>query len=91
MVIRMIAMPDSRLTLSVDRQRRISVGKLGFEEGIVVAEPLPDGSGWALRPAVVLTEAEADVLRHPESRENLETALAQMRAGKVVGRTRPPR
>lgn len=77
-------MTEERVVLSVDRQKRISVGKLGFGEGHLVADRLSDGSGWVLRPAVVLNEAEIDILRKPENVEDILKGLAVVEAGQVT-------
>jgi hypothetical protein len=76
-----------RIDLTIDKQGRMSVGRLGMGEGHAVAEALPDGSGWVIRPATLLTEAEVEVLSDPSSRANLERALEDL-AG---GRTQPRR
>lgn len=78
----------SRVTISVDAQKRMSVGKLGFEEGHAVADPLPDGSGWVIRPAKLLTQAEIDILSRPENLEDVERGLADLAGGRLVARPR---
>src|SRR4030065_485991 len=45
----------SRIDLPLDKQGRMSLGRPGLAEGHAVAEPLPDGSGWVLRPARLVT------------------------------------
>lgn len=78
----------SRVTLTVDPQKRMSVGKLGFTEGHVVADPLPDGSGWVVRPAQVLTEAEIDILGRAENVKDMEAGLNDLREGRLTDRHR---
>ena len=77
----------SRVDLTIDKQGRMSVGKLGLTEGHAVAEPLPDASGLVIRPARLLTEAETDILSRPESVTDVERSLVDLAAG----RTRPRR
>lgn len=77
-----------RITLSVDRQKRMSVGKLGLEEGHVVAEPLPDGSGWVVRPAKVLTEAELDIMSRPGNLADIQRGIEDLREGRLTERIR---
>jgi hypothetical protein len=74
----------SRITLSVDAQKRVSVGKLGFTEGLLVADPLPDEQGWVLRPAKVLTQAELDVASRQSNFDNIEQGLSDLRAGRTT-------
>jgi hypothetical protein len=60
------AMPDDVAVVEVDSRRRVSLGKIGRPEDtryIVQAEE--DGS-ITLTPAVVMSAAEAKLLRHPE-------------------------
>ena len=76
-----------RIDLTIDKQGRMSVGRLGMAEGHAVAEALPDGSGWVIRPATLLTQAEVDVLSDPSGRAHLEQALEDL-AGE---RTQPRR
>lgn len=74
---------SERVELTVDRQRRMSVGRLGFSEGHVVAEPLEDGSGWVVRPAVLMTDAEIDILTSPKSVEDIERSLGDLAEGNI--------
>jgi hypothetical protein len=74
-----------RVDLTIDKQGRMSVGRLGFTEGHAIAEELPDGSGWIIRPARLLTEAEIDVLSRAGNLEDLRRGLDDVAAG----RTRP--
>lgn len=78
---------EEQITLTVDAQRRLSVGKLGFTEGHLVAERLPDGSGWVLRPGRVVSEAELEILRNQKSISEIESGLDDL----ASGRTRPRR
>ena len=75
----------ARIDLTIDKQGRMSVGRLGLTEGHAVAEPLPDGSGWVLRPARLLTEAELDVLSQPGAEDAIRRSIEDLAAG----RTRP--
>ena len=75
----------SRIDLTIDKQGRMSVGRLGLTEGHAVAEPLPDGSGWVLRPARLLTEAEIDVLSGRGNAAEIERSVRDL----AEGRTRP--
>ena len=75
----------SRIDLTIDKQGRMSVGRLGLTEGHAVAEPLPDGSGWVLRPARLLTEAEIDVLSGRGNASEIERSVRDL----TEGRTRP--
>lgn len=77
-------MTVDRVVLSVDKQKRISVGKLGFEEGHLVADRLSDGSGWVIRPATLLTEAEIDILSRPENVQDILKSLAALERGEVT-------
>jgi hypothetical protein len=61
--------------LSLDSQKRISLGKLGFDSTHAVATPLEDGSGWIIRPGNVYTEAELDILGNPETVASLRRSL----------------
>ena len=72
--------------LSIDTQNRMSVGKLGLSEGHAKAEELPDGSGWIIRPAVLLTEAEADIRSRPENIDAIERSIADLNEGRIVPR-----
>jgi hypothetical protein len=78
----------SRVTLFVDAQKRMSVGKLGFDEGHAVADPLPDGSGWVVRPAKLLTQAEIDVLSRLDNVEDVKRGLADLAEGRLTDRSR---
>lgn len=75
----------SRVDLTIDKQGRMSVGRLGLTEGHAIAEPLPDGSGWVVRPARLLTEAELDILSGPGNIEEIERSQRDL----AEGRTRP--
>lgn len=80
----------TRIDLTIDRQGRMSVGKLGLAEGHAVAEPLPDGSGWVIRPARLLIEAEIDVLSRTEHVAGIERSLEDLAAGRTRPRHRRP-
>jgi hypothetical protein len=73
----------ARIDLTIDRQGRMSVGRLGLTEGHAVAEPLPDGSGWVLRPARLVTEAELDVLSRPGSKDAILRSIEDLAAGRT--------
>lgn len=75
----------SRVDLTIDKQGRMSVGRLGLTEGHAVAEPLPDNSGWVVRPARLVTEAEFDLLSRQGSVEAIHRSLQDL----AEGRTRP--
>lgn len=75
----------TRIDLTIDKQGRMSVGRLGFTEGHAVAEPLPDGSGWVLRPARLVTDAEIDILSGRGNAAQIERSLHDL----AEGRTRP--
>ena len=81
-------MAEERVLLSVDRQKRVSVGRLGLDEGPLVADRLSDGSGWVIRQATILTEAEVDILSRPENVENILKSLASLEARKITERFR---
>lgn len=70
--------------LTIDSQKRMSVGRLGFAEGHAVATELPDGTGWVIRRARLYTDAELDVLTNPSNVEAIERALADAEAGRTV-------
>lgn len=72
--------------LTIDQNKRMSVGKLGFEPGHARAEELEDGSGWVVRAAVLYTEADLDVLSNLQNVADIEHALEDVRAGRVVDR-----
>ncbi|MFV9673635.1 MAG: hypothetical protein ACNYZH_10455 [Acidimicrobiia bacterium] len=78
---------STRVDLTIDKQGRMSVGKLGLSEGHAVADQLPDGSGWVVRPAVLMTEAERDVVSRAENVAAIERSLDDLRQGRVVPRT----
>lgn len=73
----------SRIDLAIDKQGRMSVGRLGLTEGYAVAEPLPDGSGWVLRPARLVTEAESDILSRPGNVEAIKRSLQDLAEGRT--------
>lgn len=75
----------TRIDLTIDKQGRMSVGRLGFTEGHAVAEPLPDGSGWVLRPARLVTDAEIDILSGGGNAAEIERSVRDL----AEGRTRP--
>lgn len=75
----------TRVDLTIDKHGRMSVGRLGLTEGHAVAEALPDGSGWILRPAKLLTEAELDILSGAANADAIERARQDL----AEGRTRP--
>jgi len=79
---------DHRIDLTIDKQGRMSVGKLGLTEGHAVAEPLPDDSGWVIRSARLLTEAELDLLARPKLVADIERGLGDLDAGRVRPRRR---
>jgi hypothetical protein len=81
---------SQRIALTIDGQGRMSVGKLGLSEGHAVAEPLPDASGWVIRQAHLVTEAEFEILSRPSNVSDLERALEDVTAGRVSSR-RPRR
>jgi len=65
----------TRIDLTIDKQGRISGGKLGLREGHAVAESLPDDSGWIIRAANLYTEAEIDILSAGNGEELVERGL----------------
>lgn len=69
--------------LTIDSQKRMSVGKLGLPEGHAVATELPDG-GWVVRAARLYTDAEIEILADPANREAIERGLADAEAGRTV-------
>lgn len=77
-----------RINIPIDKSNRASLGKLGFTEGMAVAEELPDGSGWILRPAEVLTQAELDIRTRPQNMADLNAGLLDNREGRLLPRTR---
>ena len=82
----------SRIDLTIDKQGRMSVGRLGLTEGHAVAEPLPDGSGWVLRPARLVTEAEVDILSRRSNVEAVERSLRDLAEGRTrTGYRRRPK
>ncbi|MDK1039212.1 MAG: hypothetical protein QGD91_09905 [Actinomycetota bacterium] len=76
------------IDLTIDKQNRMSVGKLGFATGHARAEELPDGSGWIVRPAKLVTEAEGDIWSRIENVEAIERSIEDLSAGRVVPRHR---
>ncbi len=74
--------------LTIDKQSRMSVGKLGFVTGHAIAEALPDGSGWIIRPARLVTEAEGDIWSRVENIEAIERSIEDLSTGRVVPRHR---
>ena len=70
--------------LTIDHQNRMSVGKLGLKPGHARAEELEDGSGWVIRKATLYTEAELDVLSNPQNVADLQQALEDVEAGRIV-------
>ncbi len=78
-----------RIHLAIDKQGRMSVGRLGLRDGYVVAEPLSDGSGWIIRSAKLLTDAEIDVLSRPTNVAAVKRGLKDVEAGRT--RPRQPR
>lgn len=78
----------TRVQLSIDKQNRMSVGRLGFTEGYAIAEQLEDASGWIIRPAILLTEAEIDVLAEEDNAEDVRRSLDDLRKGRTVPRHR---
>jgi predicted transcriptional regulator len=66
----------------------MSVGRLGLKEGHAVAEELSDGSGWVIRPAVLMTQAELEILSKPTNVAAIERGLEDMAAGRVQPRHR---
>jgi len=82
----------SRIDLTIDKQGRMTVGCLGLTEGPAVAEPLPDGSGWVLRPARLVTKVEVDILSRPENVEAIERSLEDLAEGRTrTGYRRRPK
>lgn len=79
---------STRVDLTIDKQGRMSVGKLGLSEGHAVADPLPDGSGWVVRPASLLTEVEIDIISSAENVAAIKRSLDDLREGRVVPRVR---
>jgi len=74
---------DHRIDLTIDRQGRMSVGRLGLSEGHAVAEPLPDASGWVIRQAHLVTETELEILSRPGNVADLERSLEDVTAGRL--------
>jgi hypothetical protein len=83
-----VGVMNTRVDLTIDKQGRMSVGKLGLIEGHAVADQLPDGSGWVVRPATLMTEAEMDIVSRAENVSAIERSLEDLREGRVVPRTR---
>lgn len=79
---------NTRVDLTIDKQGRMSVGKLGLGEGHAVADQLSDGSGWVVRPATLMTEAERDIVSKAENVAAIERSLDDLREGRVTPRTR---
>lgn len=73
----------TRIDLTVDMQGRMSVGKLGLREGHVVAERLPDESGWIIRAANLYAEAEIDILSAGNGAELVEQGLEDLEHGRT--------
>ena len=73
----------TRIDLTIDKQGRMSVGKLGLREGHAVAEPLPDDSGWIIRAANLYTEAEIDILSAGSGAELVEQGLDDLEHGRT--------
>ena len=73
----------TRINLTVDRQGRMSVGKLGLREGHVVAESLPGDAGWIIRAAKLYTEAEIDILSAMDGAELVERGLEDLEHGRT--------
>ena len=78
----------NRINVPIDKSNRASLTKLGFTEGMAVAEELPDKSGWILRPAEVLTQAELDVRTRPQNMTDIEAGLMDSREGRLQSRHR---
>ncbi|MDA2978981.1 MAG: hypothetical protein O3B42_04380 [Actinomycetota bacterium] len=76
------------IDLTIDKQNRMSVGKLGLSEGHAVAEELPDGSGWVIRPAQLVTQAQIDIMSHEQNASAIERSLVDIAQGHVEPRTR---
>lgn len=68
---------SKRIELAIDKQGRMSVGRLGLSEGFVVAEEMEDQSGWVIRPARILTQADLDIHSSPANLSDLNTGLAE--------------
>ncbi len=83
-----VGVMNTRVDLTIDKQGRMSVSKLGLSEGHAVAYQLPDESGWVVRPAVLMTDAERDILSRAENVAAIERSLEDLREGRVVPRTR---
>lgn len=77
---------DPRIDLTIDKRGRMSVGKLGLSPGHVVAEPLPDGSGWVFRPAAQGLDAEADIRSRPGNIAAIERSLDDLAVGQAQPR-----
>ena len=73
----------NRIDLTIDKQGRMSVGRLGLGEGHAVAEPLPDGSGWILRQARLVTDAELDIRSRADNVEAIERSLEDAEEGRT--------
>ena len=78
----------TRINVPIDKSNRASLTKLGFTEGMAVAEELQDGSGWILRPAEVLTRAELDIRTRPQNTEDIEAGLLDIGEGRLLPRER---
>lgn len=66
-----------RIELAVDKQGRMSVGRLGLSEGFVVAEEIEDQTGWIIRPARVMTQADLDIHSSPTTLSDLDKGLTE--------------
>ena len=78
----------NRIELGIDKQGRMSVGRLGLTGGHVVATALEDGSGWVIRPAELLTQAELDIRSRAENVDLIERGLADIEADRTHPRHR---
>jgi hypothetical protein len=75
---------SKRIELAIDKQGRMSVGRLGLSEGFVVAEEMEDQSGWVIRPARVMTQADLDIHSSPSNLSDLDKGLTEAADGRTV-------
>lgn len=64
--------------VEVDSRGRITLARFGLKAMTVIVEGLPDG-GIVVRPAVVMTAAEAAHYTNPDTVTAVEHALCQAR------------
>jgi hypothetical protein len=79
----------SDVLIELDERRRVSLGKVGRpEHRQYLVHEEPDGT-LVLRPAVVMTQAEARLLSNPKLVEQIEQAITD--PASLIRRGRPTR